>query len=253
MNDPRRIDEYRDDYCHHCQTAPIESRGLCRFCLPLDTTPVVKPYYEDDLVTLYHGDCREETAWLTADALVTDPPYGVRMVSFAGGGDRKKNPNGGRIDDAIANDTTPQHRDDALQLWGKRPAIVFGSWRIDRPANVRSLLIWHKEGSYSGPLNAAFFNNHEEVYVMGEGAWRKSAPQAVRDIGHPTPKPIGLMETLIDRCPPGTIADPFAGSGSTLIAAKNLGRRAIGVELEERYCELAARALTQDSLFGGAA
>lgn len=227
---------------------------------------MTEPYYSDDLVTLYHGDCREVTAWRDADVLVTDPPYGVRMATFAGGGDRKKNPNGGRANDAIEGDLTPEARDMALSAWGNRPAIVFGSWRVERPAKVRSLLIWHKEGAYSGPLNAAFFNNHEEVYVIGEG-WRKSAPplrsvitttehrsQASAAVGHPTPKPLGLMELLIDRCDPSwVIADPFTGSGSTLLAAKALGRRAIGVEVEERYCELAASRLAQDTLFGGAA
>ena len=64
----------------------------------------------------------------------------------------------------------------------------------------------------------------------------------------PTPKPISLMTLLLDRCPPGTIADPFAGSGSTGVAAKALGRRAILVELEERFCEIAARRLSQDVL-----
>ena len=224
----------------------------------------MKPYYQDEHVTLYHGDCRECPAWLAADALVTDPPYGVEWKQRLGDGRKPREQD--YILNVVKGDTDTSARDDALAAWGPKPAIVFGSWRVQRPPNVRSMLIWHKEGSYPGPLNAAFFTNHEEIYVIGEG-WRKSAPplrsvitttghsgQAARRVGHPTPKPVGLMEQLIDRCPPGVIADPFAGSGSTLIAARNLGRKSIGVECEERYCELIAHRLDQGAFdFGGAA
>ena len=68
---------------------------------------------------------------------------------------------------------------------------------------------------------------------------------AVQQAGHPTPKPVGLMERLIGRCPPGVIADPFAGSGATLLAARNLGREVIAVEIEEKYCEGMALRLSQ--------
>lgn len=222
----------------------------------------MKPYYQDDSVTLYHGDCREITEWLQADVLVTDPPYGVRWESKFGdnSGPRSRR---SKQADVIASDDTPQARDDVLTAWGERPAIVFGSWRVARPARLHSLLIWHKDGAFSGLLRAPFFTNHEEIYALGS-SWpmpnkplrsvlttREHRSRAVRDGGHPTPKPVGLMETLI-AATEGTIADPFAGSGSTLVAAKNLGRKAIGVELEERYCEIAAKRLAQDVLdFGG--
>ena len=98
----------------------------------------------------------------------------------------------------------------------------------------------------------------EEIYVMGKG-WIETSPPMrtviatnehrsleVTKIGHPTPKPVGLMEQLIERAPDGVIADPFAGSGATLVAARNLGRKAIGVELEEKYCEIIANRLSQN-------
>ena len=214
-------------------------------------------YYQDDYVTLYHGDCLEQTEWLDADVLVTDPPYGInveqRLGSWYGVKERR------RTKSVIANDKTPEIRDDVLELWGSAPAIVFGSWKVERPPLTKHRLIWYKKGQAPGPANASFMSQDEEIYVWGDG-FVKSAPPfrsvitttesrgtEVGKIGHPTPKPIGLMETLIERCPDGVIADPFAGSGATLIAARNLGRKAIGVELEEKYCEIIASRLANQT------
>jgi len=205
-----------------------------------------EPYYQDDLVTLYHGDCLEVAEWLTADVLVTDPPYGMGYYS----GRRK-------ADDRIAGDQSLGIREAALALWDDRPALVFGTWKQPRPANVRQLIVWDKRGGagFSGDLNMPWADITEEIYVLGNG-WVGGRVPAIYSIptlpsmnrpDHPTPKPVTLMGHLIEKCPLGTIADPFAGSGATLIAARNAGRQSIGVELEERYCELIAKRLSQQA------
>jgi DNA modification methylase len=218
----------------------------------------VRPYYADDLVILYLGDCREVTDWLAADVLVTDPPYGVAYE------DRQ-----GR---QIASDESTDARDCALGLWGDRPALAFGTWRAARPAGTRQVLIWDKAGGngFGSVGTSPWVVSHEEIYLLGTwppvragGRFREGGTpsrshgvfrvrnyntQSASRPDHPTPKPVALMEMLISKCPPGVIADPFAGSGSTLVAARNLGRRAIGVELDERYAEAAAHRLSQDVL-----
>lgn len=198
-------------------------------------------------MTLYHGDCRTETAWLDADILLTDPPYGQCFKS-------------GWTGSAIANDESTAVRDDALVMWGPHlPRIVFGAREVGHLGGTR--LIWHKPGSGMGNLAVPWQPDYEFIYVSGEGfsGPRDSSvltyPLRVfrGNTDHPHQKPVDLLERLIAKCPPGTIADPFAGSGSSLVAAKLMGRTAIGVELDERYCEVIARRLAQDTLFGGVA
>lgn len=217
------------------------------------------PYYSDDLVTLYHGDCREVAEWLAGDVLVTDPPYGIGWKS----GQTSYTARNAHVE-SVHGDESTQVRDEALALWGNsKPTVVFGTWRQPRPPKVTHRLIWHKASTPPGVRSAAYYPAEEEIYLIGSGwtgrpiqnvivtnEWRASVHGFVARSGHPTPKPESLMSVLIDKCPPGTIADPFAGSGSTLIAARNLGRRAIGVEVEERYCELIARRLSQGVLVG---
>lgn len=229
------------------------------------------PYYADDKVTLWHGDCLEHPEWWTgADVLVTDPPYGVgyRQGRTTGGSrdGRREHQAALRAKGTlrIKSDSDTTARDAALCAWGtERPGLVFGSWRRPRPSNTQQRLVWIKDDSpYAvGLTQMPWVSGDEEIYVVGSslaqfvGKPRKayyitheSRSGESATVGHPTPKPVALMELLIAKCPPGTIADPFAGSGSTLVAAKALGRRAIGVELEERYCEIAARRLSQEVL-----
>lgn len=222
---------------------------------------MTEPYYADNLVRLFHGDCREITEWLAADVLVTDPPYGI---AYTGGGSRSWN--GRRTSrnaevKTIGQDRDTATRDEALAAWGDRPALVFGSWKAIRPHATKQRLIWYKRNTNPALGGTPWSSADEEIYVLGEGFLgqrtlnvittdeaRSSSGALSVKVGHPTPKPVGLMERLIVKCPLGVIADPFAGSGSTLVAAKLVGRPAIGVEIEERYCELAARRLSQDAL-----
>jgi site-specific DNA-methyltransferase (adenine-specific) len=206
-------------------------------------------YYQDDYVTLYHGDCLEQTAWLDADVLITDPPYGMNR-SFIGTGhyDLVK----------VANDHDTNIRDNALQMWGNEKGfIVFGHWKCERPTNIKHLVIWDKDKMPMGDATSAFATSHEEIYVGGNTAtWLNKRQQSIIrakvQVGadrpnHPTPKPIALMELLVSKTNTGVIADPFAGSGATLVAARNLGRKSVGIELEEKYCEIIATRLSQQA------
>lgn len=218
-------------------------------------------YYKDDLVTLYHGDClTEHTEWTSADVLVTDPPYGIEWEGIRSRYTDKIN-HWTVPANAITNDSTLDVRDTAIKMWGGvKPAMVFGVWRKDRPEGTKHRLVWWKRGQAPGPTRSPFVTQDEEIYVLGTGWEKQDSPlrsviptteqraRYVSEIGHPTPKPIGLMELLLERCPPGVVADPFAGSGATLIAARNLGRECVGVEIEEKYCELIVQRLSQGAL-----
>lgn len=217
---------------------------------------MTEPYYQDELVTLYHGDCLTVPEWLSADVLVTDPPYGIP-------GGRLSYHKGAPVHADAAWDSLTI-RDSALEMWGDRPRAVFGSPKLQAsaPAHRGTPLVWDKGdspgmGDHTWPFGA----NYELVWVHGDG-WSGTrrgsifrsthSSTAASAVGHPTPKPVALMEALVAYAPAGVIADPFAGSGSTLIAARNLGRRAIGVELDERYCAIIAERMSQQAFDFGA-
>lgn len=219
----------------------------------------MKPYWEGSGIELYLGDCRKVTEWLEADVLICDPPYGR---AWKQGDTRKLRGWVSDAHDGILNDQDTTVRDAALAMWGDRPAFVFGDLLIPAPTGSKHVLIYDKGDSagFTGAVGG-YRRNTEGIYLVGAGhgsglGGRSSVVKTrtsaggnlARQTGHPHTKPLDILETLIGRCPPGTIADPFAGSGSTLVAAKLQGRRAIGVEMEERYAEIAARRLDQGVL-----
>jgi site-specific DNA-methyltransferase (adenine-specific) len=212
------------------------------------------PFYSDGKRAIYQCDCRHVVPSIDADVLVTDPPYGMALRSGMGGqhGECK-----------IAGDDDTSARDEVLQEWGDRPAIVFGRWSVPRPVGTRMVLVWEKgEHVGMGDLSLPWKPNTEEIYVLGKGFSGRRDGSVIRHLAvagcvgrnnegyrhHPTEKPVGLMKDLLRKCPEGIILDPFMGSGTTLRAAKDLDRYAIGIELELKYCEVAAKRLRQSVL-----
>ncbi len=213
------------------------------------------PYYADATVTLYHADCLTiPTLWTVADVLVTDPPYGR---SWSQGQTRSS----GDRHDGIVGDKDTNVRDAALAVWGRRPGVVFGDPLIAIPQHTRQALVYRKppdagsKGTFGG-----FRRDIEMVYLVGDwpaglngdssvlttGARVVGNPSGLAArYGHPHAKPVDVMCNLVSRCPVGVVVDPFCGSGSTLVAARLVGRRAVGVEIEERYCAMAAARLRQ--------
>jgi len=207
------------------------------------------PYYDRDGITIYHGDCREILPLLTADVLVTDPPFGIDYESG----------HFGTLARSIDGDEDTAARDEALRLWGDRPALVFGSWRAPRPAATRMVLIWDTLGALGmGDLSLPWKPAHQEIYVLGSGftghrgtdvlSFPPVQSMAANGRLHPHEKPVPLLRALIEKCPAGTVLDPFMGSGTTLRAAADLGRRAIGIEINEDYCRIAVERLRQGVL-----
>lgn len=214
---------------------------------------MIEPFYSADGITLYHGDCRDLFSMVSghADCLVTDPPYGIDLRSGMGGR---------HGDCSIRGDSGIELRDWVIDQWGNRPALVFGSWKQRHPAGTRHVLIWEKgEHVGMGDLALPWKPNCEEIYVLGHGFRGRRTGSVLKHLAvagcvgtrtsrwHPTEKPESLMVDLIRRCP-GVIIDPFVGSGTTLVAAKALGRRAIGIEIDRKYCDAAVSRLAQGIL-----
>lgn len=208
----------------------------------------MRPYYGPvDGVTLYHGDCREVLPLVRADVLVTDPPYGVSFAGKATKHTARKS--GGYTTDDDA-DIGPAVVRSLLPVV-KRAAVFPGNrglFKYPEPEDVGC--VYCPSGAGIGPWGFTCFH---PVLFYGPRASTSLRPSSIHSFatsercGHPCPKPEPWMRWAIglSSTPEETVIDPFAGSGTTLLAAKNLGRQAVGIELSEAYCEVAARRLSQ--------
>jgi site-specific DNA-methyltransferase (adenine-specific) len=213
----------------------------------------MKPYYEEDGITIFHGDCREVLPGLGRCSVITDPPYGYSYAS-----DHVCDTTTAEwMQQTIRNDDDLSIRDFICAWAADVPWAIFGSWKMPKPADTRAVLIWDKgPASGMGDLQFPWKGSWEEIYIGGKG-WHGYRDEGVlkghwivtrASMGrvHPNEKPVSLLSHLIQKLPAhDCVIDPCAGSGATLVAAKNLGRKAIGIELEEKYCEIAAKRLSQ--------
>jgi site-specific DNA-methyltransferase (adenine-specific) len=203
----------------------------------------VKPYYQDDFATIYHGDCREILPQLPkVDLVLTDPPYGINFAGQPTKWQRLSGQKPERWDESVFSDNELK----AVLSWGEHQIVWGGNYYRLEPS--RCWLAWVKPDAppSMGSVEFAWTSFDANARQITHSI---SATNPER-VGHPTQKPLRVTAWSLHQAlnTPLTILDPFMGSGTTLVAAKQLGRKSIGIELEEKYCEIAARRLQQEYL-----
>ena len=218
----------------------------------------MKPYYEQDGVSIFHCDCMDYLAQFmdtrqvgrAFDLLLTDPPYGIGEAAGK---------NASRGDIAVAQDYGDSDWDDKPHTQGLalarticRDQIIFGGNYYDLPP-ASCWLVWDKDngGNDFADCELAWTNLKKAVRKITyrwNGMLQQPGRQKEKRV-HPTQKPEAVMVWALQHAQNvRTVLDPFMGSGTTLVAAKRLGKSATGIEREERYCEIAAKRLAQGAL-----
>lgn len=223
----------------------------------------MKPYYSHAGIEIYHGDCRDVLPSLpSVGAVVTDPPYVFGIASTAQEG--KSGGWGDLMNSAVwyaawMRECQKLTANNSGSMW------VFNSWRsfpvLARAAyeiqwGIESLLVWDKQWIGPGGLRG-LRPSYELVALFAQPGfaikdrglpdiWR-SQWSSQKPNGHSAEKPVDLLHRIVTASGADAILDPFLGSGTTLVAAKKAGKRATGIEIEERWCEIAAKRLSQEA------
>jgi DNA modification methylase len=215
----------------------------------------VKPYYEQDGITIYHGDCRDVLPSLIADAVVTDPPYGLGEVSGTTTKKRAKNNYASDFVDTeeYVREVVVPALDLALSRCGGRGVVTPGIRCLSLYSRPRDVGGFYQPAAVGmGPWGFASYNPvlfYGKDPHAGKHITATMVPLTERpsDDRHPCAKPISACRWMVGKATyqSETIIDPFAGVGSMLVAAKHMYRKAIGIEISERYCEIAAERLSQ--------
>jgi DNA modification methylase len=218
--------------------------SAARLCSPYALP--FEPYYDRDGITIYNADCRKVLPFLDRfDLLLTDPPYGI---GFAAQPTRYQRINGltkqgwDSEPPQVTIDQTLRQCDNAI-IWG-------GNYFDLQP--TRGWLIWSKTGNAPSMADAelAWTSRDMNTRVFHKSVKSASLEKNLKGAPHPTQKPLALMQWCLGFFTDAeTVLDPFMGSGTTLVAAKLEGRRAVGIEISEKYCEAAANRLSQGTLF----
>jgi|SRR6185437_13075463 len=240
----------------------------------------MKPYYESGGITIYHGDCREVMQELTASVVIADPPYGDTSLEWDSCVDGWVHLIPASQLWCFGSMRFWMERGGQFSAWGKyAQEIVWekhngSSFHADRFKRVHEFAVHWYRGSWDDlyhvtpttpdatkrTLRRKQRPPHTGHIEAGAYQSEDGGPRLMRSVlqvrschgeaQHPTQKPLGILRPLIEySCPlDGVVLDCFMGSGSTLVAAKDAHRRAIGIEIEERYCEIAAERLSQEVL-----
>ena len=222
-------------------------------------------YYQDDFVTLYHGNALEILPTLEGvTAIVSDPPYGISLNTNYRTRKRTALAVSNDYGENIKGDTSPF---DPAHMLDYPTVVLFGGNHFaDKLPASPGWLIWDKLNGLTSKREVGFndqadcemaWTNLKKPARLFSHRWMGLLKDSERDESrlHPTQKPVVLMRWVIKATTAQTdlICDPYAGSGSTLVAAKDLGRKAVGIEYEEHYCEIIAKRCAQEVLdFGGA-